>query len=261
MMHREWQIRAGVPFAGRQVVILRLLRWRVRCLAIAGQATGQPDLAIQLCRMQLLHRERRSSPQLPAGRPSGCGGTAGGRGGGAAGGAAVDQEAADGDDDQRQRAQPGHQPPVQADPWLAAGRRARGRRAAGRPLARRAGRGGGEVAGGLLGGGGVAADGGGGGGSSGGSGGGTGQDGGGVGGAGTRGGGGAEGAAGGGDELAAGRVPVGRIFGQRLADDLIDLARQGGLQRAGGGGHFLHMRPYDRGVHVLGERNPAGQAL
>src|SRR5215470_15629280 len=126
---------------------------------------------------------------------------------------------------------------------------------------RRSRRGGGEVAGGLLGGGGVAADGGGGGGSSGGSGGGTGQDGGGVGGAGTRGVGGAEGAAGGGDELAAGRVPVGRIFGQRLADDLIDLARQGGLQRAGGGRHLLHMRPDHRGIDVLGERHPPGQAL
>src|SRR5215831_4315 len=198
-MHREWQIRAGVPFTGRQVVILRLLRWRVRCLAIAGQATGQPDLAIQLCRMQLLHRERRSRPQLPAGLLSGCGGSAGGRGGGAAGGAAVDQEAADGDDDQRQRAQAGHQPPVQADPWLATGWRARGWRAAGCPLARRAGRGGGKVAGGWLGGGGVAADGGGGRGGGSGSGGGTGQDGGGVGGTGAGGGGGgAEDAAGGG---------------------------------------------------------------
>src|SRR5262249_48363384 len=187
----------------------------------------------------------------------------GGRGGGAAGGALIDEEAADGDDDQRQCAQPSHQPPVQADTWLAAGRRARGRRAAGRPLARGAGRRGRKVAGGLLGGGDFAAGGGGGrgGGGSSGGGGGTGQDGGGVGGAGAGGGGGAQGAAGRGDELAAGGVPVGRVLGQRLADHLIDLARQGGLQGAGGGRHFFHVRPDDRGVHVLGEGDPAGQAL
>ena len=251
---------------GRQVVVLRLVRCPGgRSLAGAGQATGQPDLAIQHRRVQLLHRERRSSPEPPAGLLSSGGGTAGDRCGGAAGGAPVDQEAADGDDDQRQCAQAGHQSPVQADAWLAAGWRARGWRAAGRLLARRAGRGRGEVTGGLLGGGGVAADGGGGrsgaGGGGSGSGGGTGQDGGGVGGAGIGGGGGADSAAGGGDEFAAGRVPVGGVFGQRLADDLIDLPRQCGLQRAGGGGHLLHMRPDDRGVNVLGERDPAGQAF
>src|SRR4029077_21051411 len=128
-----------------------------------GQATGQPDLAIQHRRVQLLHRERRGSPELPGGGLLGrCGGTAGFRCGGATGGALVDQETADGDDDQRQCAEAGHQPPVQADTWLAAGWRAPRWRAAGRPRAPRAGRRRGEVTGGLLGGGGVAADGGGG---------------------------------------------------------------------------------------------------
>src|SRR5262249_18924595 len=127
----------------------------------------------------------------------------------------------------------------------------------------RGGRRGRKVTRGLLGGGDLAAGGGGGRGGGGGSGGSgrTGQDGGGVGGAGAGGGGGAQGAAGRGDELTAGRIPGGRGLGQRLSDHLIDLARQRGLQGAGGGRHLLHVRPYYRRVDVLGEGDPAGQAL
>ena len=82
-----------------------------------------------------------------------------------------------------------------------------------------------------------------------------------MGGASAGGGGGPDGAASGGDELAAGRVAVGGVLGQRPRDDLIELTRQRRLQRAGGGWHFLHVRPDHRGVHVLGERYPAGHAL
>src|SRR5439155_8976567 len=44
-------------------------------------------------------------------------------------------------------------------------------------------------------------------------------------------------------------------------DDRVDAGGQGGLQRAGRGGHFFHVRPDDCGVDVLGEGDPAGQAL
>ena len=282
MMHQERQGRPGVPGAGGQVVILGLIGRLVRRLTRAGQATSQPDLAIQHYGMQLLHRERRSGPQLPAGMRGSFGGPAGGMCGGVAGGAAPDKPTADAGDDQHQCGQAGQQPPVQAGWPLSAGwraarclltHRAGWRRRGGDALlgggSLAGGSGGGSLAAG-LGGNGLAASGrrsgggsGAGGGCGGGSGRGAGQNRGGVGGGGLRGGGGAaeQGDAGGIGELAAGLVAVGGVLGQGLSHHLVDVRGQAGPHGAGGGGHLLHVGPDDGGIDVLGEGDPAGQAL
>ena len=74
VMHGEGQTRAGVPRVIRQVVILRLVRRLGRHGRTgAGQATGQPDPAVQHCRMQLLHRNGEASPSCQPVCPAGAG--------------------------------------------------------------------------------------------------------------------------------------------------------------------------------------------
>ena len=71
----------------------------------------------------------------------------------------------------------------------------------------------------------------------------------------------AQGQPGGLDELAAAPVALVRALGQHPAEHLIDLRRQVRAQYRRHRGRLLHMRPDDRRVQVLLERNPPGQAL
>ena len=71
----------------------------------------------------------------------------------------------------------------------------------------------------------------------------------------------AQGHPGGLDELTAASVPLIRALGQHPAEHLVDLRRQLGPQHRGHRGRLLHVRPDDRGVQVLLERHPSGQAL
>ena len=71
----------------------------------------------------------------------------------------------------------------------------------------------------------------------------------------------AQGHPGGIDELAAASVALIRALGQHPAEHLVDLRRQLGPQHRGHRGRLLHVRPDDRGVQVLLERDPPGQAL
>ena len=71
----------------------------------------------------------------------------------------------------------------------------------------------------------------------------------------------AQGHPGGVDELAAALVAVTGLLGQDPAEYLVDLRRQVGPQDGGHGGRLLDVRPDDRRVQVLLERDPPGQAL
>jgi hypothetical protein len=71
----------------------------------------------------------------------------------------------------------------------------------------------------------------------------------------------AEGGPGGLDEFPAARVPVDGLLGQDPGEDVVDGRRQVRPQHRGHRGRFLDMSEDDRGVQVLLERHPAGQAL
>ena len=64
-----------------------------------------------------------------------------------------------------------------------------------------------------------------------------------------------------GDELAAGRIPVVGILGQRARDHRVDGTGQLGPDRARWRRRLLDVSPYDRGVDVLDERDAPGEAL
>ena len=63
------------------------------------------------------------------------------------------------------------------------------------------------------------------------------------------------------DELAAGRIAVSRLLGQRSGDHRVELGRQLADPLAGPRRGLLEVREHDRDVRVADERNLAGEAL